>query len=130
MPRAKEHRRINIIGGVVIGGLRNVKRQTERMKLDPSRSFDWGELLVSVALSGAATLATYRVPDMIEPADSWDHRGSFHSVTVLALSAGAALAVQETNLPPLIRDAISDAFTGNALHLAADARTKMGLQLI
>lgn len=130
MPRAKEHRRINIIGGIVIGGLRNIKRQTERMELDPSLSFDLGELLVSVALSGAATTATFRVPDIIEPANNWDHRGSFHSYTVLALSVGGALAVQEANLHPLIRDAISDALMGNALHLAADARTKMGLQLI
>ena len=48
--RAKEHRRINIIGGVVIGGLRNIKRQAERM--------DHGTIVCLLADGGWKYLST------------------------------------------------------------------------
>lgn len=126
--RAKEHLRINIVGGAVIGGLRNVYRQSKRRKQDPSSSFKWGEFLVAVLLAAIATATTYRLPDKIEPATNWKHRGPFHSWAVLAASViGAVAAYLFTFLPLWVRDAVADAFLGNALHLAADATTPMGL---
>ena len=126
--RAKEHRRINIVGGAVIGGIRNFYRQSKRRKQDPSSSFKWGEFLFVVLLSVAATVATYKLPDLIEPATNWNHRGPFHSWAVLVASLiGAIVVYFATFLPLWVRDAASDALVGNALHLAADATTPMGL---
>jgi membrane-bound metal-dependent hydrolase YbcI (DUF457 family) len=67
------------------------------------------------------------IPDKLEPATHWTHRGKFHSKKTLSLAekifAGTALIALFT---PIFYY-ISCFFLGYVFHLLADSTTKVGL---
>jgi hypothetical protein len=80
MPRFREH----LAGGAVAAGVVNVLVQLEAASANPDYVFDWGELLLCcVAGAGAACL-----PDLLEPANSPNHRKNCHSFATAAWLLG------------------------------------------
>jgi membrane-bound metal-dependent hydrolase YbcI (DUF457 family) len=73
------------------------------------------------------------MPDVLEPATDWTHRGLGHSRRVLKFSAEIFAATGLTGLfsyliPALLPSyVISSFFLGYAMHLLADATTPAGL---
>ncbi len=67
------------------------------------------------------------IPDRLEPANHWTHRGTFHSKKVLGITGKifAATAVIGLFIPIIFY--ISCFFLGYVSHLLADSTTKVGL---
>lgn len=69
--------------GAATGAAINIFLQGDRMAMDRTLKFDWGEFLLCTAIGAGAGL----LPDILEPADTPNHRAFFHSIAMAALVA-------------------------------------------
>jgi membrane-bound metal-dependent hydrolase YbcI (DUF457 family) len=122
MPNSKVHMVIGAVTGMAV----NVMLQTGRIALSPSTKFDWGEILVCTAAASAAAL----LPDVLEPADSPNHRAIFHSVAIGILVAYVMTGKHTRSWPPITTLLASAAGIGYLSHLAADAFTPKSITII
>jgi membrane-bound metal-dependent hydrolase YbcI (DUF457 family) len=114
-----------ILGGAT-GATVNFAFQIVRMTNNQDTQFDWGELLLCAAVGGVAGL----IPDILELADTPNHRGFFHSITAAALVA-YLITGEHTGKWSDAALAILTAAGGAYLsHLAADATTPKSIDLI
>lgn len=67
------------------------------------------------------------IPDKIEPATHWTHRGTFHSKKTLKISGQVFVVAAALGLFTPIFYYVSCFFLGYAFHLLADSTTKVGL---
>lgn len=104
----------------------NVTLQLSRVAADPHAKFDWGELLVCSAVGGVAGL----LPDLIEPADSPNHRGFFHSLTAAALLAYAITGKHTKELSAEALLLLGVVGCSYISHIAADATTPKSIRFI
>lgn len=122
MPNALTH---IVIGGVA-GATVNVIMQTGRMVAHPSTKFDWGEFGVCVAAAASAAL----LPDLLEPADSPNHRGFFHSVAMAGIVAFLMSGKHTEKWPWPVKLLVCLAGVGYLSHLAADSLTPKSIRWI
>jgi membrane-bound metal-dependent hydrolase YbcI (DUF457 family) len=122
MPCTKEH----LIAGLAVGGIVNGVIQWLECLDDPARQFDWGELVVCCAAGGAAAL----LPDILEPADSPDHRKFFHSVTAAGLMVYGMSGRHTDDYSESTRKILTVLGMGYLSHLALDCTTPRGIDLI
>jgi membrane-bound metal-dependent hydrolase YbcI (DUF457 family) len=122
MPNAKQH----LIAGLAVGAVVNAAIQwLDRMEY-PSKPFDWGELLLCSLAAGAAGL----LPDILEPADSPDHRKFFHSLTVAGLVAQAISGKHTDDYSEPGCRLLSALGMGYISHIALDCTTPAAIDLI
>ena len=76
---------------------------------------------VFLAVSGSV------IPDQVEPATHWTHRGAFHSKKALRVSGQVFGVTAVLGLFSPVFYYISCFFLGYAFHLLADSTTKVGL---
>jgi len=71
------------------------------------------------------------VPDVLEPADSPNHRKFFHSVSFQFLSSKILLGIlQDSNVKPEIKNIITPLIIGYSSHLLLDLSTPKGLPIL
>jgi hypothetical protein len=122
MPCAKEH----LIAGLAVGAAVNGLIQWLESLDDQNKRFDWGEFLLCTAAGGAAAL----LPDILEPADSPNHRKFFHSVTAAGLVV-YSISGRHTNGYSASAGKILMVFgMGYLSHLVADAGTPKSINLV
>lgn len=122
MPCAKEH----LVAGLVVGAVVNgVIQWLERLD-DPGKQFEWGEFLACTAAGGAAAL----LPDILEPADSPNHRKVFHSVTAAALVVYAMSGRHTKGCSKPVLKLLTVLGMGYLSHLALDCTTPRAIDLI
>ena len=123
MPSFKVH----LIAGATVGVALNVMKQSAQKTVEPSRRFDWGEMLIWGGVG--ATIAS--VPDWLEPATSPRHRGFFHSLAFAGLIGLVVRSVWRSNR---VRREHREFFGLSGLaylsHLALDFITPFGLPWI
>ena len=74
---------------------------------------------------------TALLPDIIEPPTNPNHRGLFHSVTLLALLIGGNFGIlRDDQLPRDVKEVIALLSSSYGSHLLSDASTPRGLPLI
>lgn len=122
MPCAKEH----LIVGLAVGAVVNGVIQWLEYLHDPAKRFDWGELIICSAASGAAAL----LPDILEPANSPNHRKFFHSIAAAGLVAYATSGRHTNNYSKLARKIFVVLGLGYLSHLALDCTTPRAIDLI
>jgi membrane-bound metal-dependent hydrolase YbcI (DUF457 family) len=115
MPGWKTH----MILGAATGATINIAMQTCRMAVDPKPEFSWGELILCTVTAGGAAM----LPDLLEPANSPNHRAFFHSVACAALVAYAITGKHTGKWPAIVTLIVGAAGVGYLSHLAADATT-------
>jgi membrane-bound metal-dependent hydrolase YbcI (DUF457 family) len=122
MPNAKQH----LIAGLAVGAIVNATIQWLDRVDDPSKPFDWGELLVCSFAAGAAAL----LPDILEPADSPNHRKFFHSLTAAGLVAHAVSGRHTANYSAPTFRILAALGTGYLSHIALDCTTPAAIDLV
>lgn len=122
MPCAKEH----LIAGLAVGAAVNGLIQWLECLDDQNKRFDWGEFLVCTAAGGAAAL----LPDILEPADSPNHRKFFHSVTAAWLVVYSISGRHTNGYPASARKILMVLGMGYLSHLVADAGTPKSINLV
>ncbi len=122
MPCAKEH----LIAGLVVGAVVNGIIQWLECLDDKNKRFDWGEFLVCTAAGGAAAL----LPDILEPADSPNHRKFFHSITAAGLVVYSISGRHTNSYSALARKILIVLGMGYLSHLVADAGTPKSINLV
>ena len=115
-----------MIIGAATGAVVNVAMQAGRKALNPRTPFDWGEFLIC---TGAASLAAL-APDILEPADSPNHRAFFHSIAMAAIVAYAMTGKHTRKWPAIVTVIAGAAGVGYLSHLAADAGTPKSINLV
>jgi len=115
MPRAATH----FAAGAVTAGVINVAIQWQEKLSDASYRFDWGEFLVCCGVGGAVGL----LPDVLEPANTPNHRAFFHSLVAGALVAWAISGKHTNECAPWVKKLLVSAGFAYLSHLALDART-------
>ena len=122
MPRFREH----LAGGAVAAGVVNVLVQLETASANPGYAFDWGELLLCcIAGAGAACL-----PDLLEPANSPNHRETCHSLAAAGLVAWGISGKHMGEMSPELRKLLVAGGLGYLSHLALDGMTPSSIPLI
>lgn len=91
--------------------------------LQSLRSFETSILVIG----GIASVLGSVVPDLIEPAEDFRHRGFAHSRRVLSMFAMIFLATSLISIFLPILLIISAGLIGYILHLLADSTTKTGI---
>ena len=122
MPNAKEH----LIAGLAVGAVVNGAIQWLERIEDPTKPFDWGELLACSLAAGAAAL----LPDILEPADSPSHRQFFHSLTAAVLVAHAMSGKHTDDYSESACRILAALGTGYLSHIALDCTTPAAINLI
>lgn len=122
MPRAAQH----AVGGAIAAGVVNVMIQLESGLDDPGRRFDWGELLLCCAAGAGAGL----LPDLLEPADSPNHRLFFHSLAAAGIVAWAISGKHTGQWTPEMRKLLLAAGFGYLSHLYLDGLTPKSINII
>ncbi len=119
--RDAEHRRNSFIMGAIVGAFRCMQ---EGRGNDPAMVFG------SMLASGAGAALTEGLPDVIDPPTGPSHRDVAHgALPVGALTVAAFNAAQNTP-DPIMRRFAEGMAIGPATHLAADATTPKGINLI
>lgn len=93
---------------------------------DPTKQFDWGEFLVCTAAGGAAAL----LPDILEPADSPNHRKFFHSITAAGLVVYSMSGRHTEDCAKPALKLLTILGMGYLSHLALDCTTPRAIDLI
>ena len=122
MPCAKEH----LVAGLAVGAIVNGLIQWLECLDDSAKRFDWGELIVCSAAGGAAAL----LPDILEPADSPNHRKFFHSVTAAGLVVYGMSGRHTDDCSESARKILTVLGMGYLSHLALDCTTPRAIDLI
>jgi membrane-bound metal-dependent hydrolase YbcI (DUF457 family) len=122
MPCAKEH----LIAGLAVGAVVNGVIQWLECLDDKTKRFDWGEFLVCTAAGGAAAL----LPDILEPADSPNHRKFFHSITAAGLVVYSISGRHTSGYSASVRKILMVLGMGYLSHLALDCTTPQAIDLI
>lgn len=122
MPNAKTH----LLIGAAVGAIVNGVTQIDHMRHDPFSKFDWGEFLLCTAASATASL----IPDLLEPADSPNHRRFFHSLAMTALVAYAITGKHTRAWPAAKLLFLGIMALGYLSHLAADACTPRSIRFV
>jgi membrane-bound metal-dependent hydrolase YbcI (DUF457 family) len=122
MPCAKEH----LIAGLAVGAAVNGLIQWLECLDDQNKRFDWGEFLVCTAAGGAAAL----LPDILEPADSPNHRKFFHSITAAGLVVYSISGRHTNGYSASARKILMVLGMGYLSHLVADAGTPKSIKLV
>jgi membrane-bound metal-dependent hydrolase YbcI (DUF457 family) len=121
MPNAKIH----FVVGAVTGATVNAVIQLSQTESNVLKPFDWGELLLSAGVAGAAAL----LPDIIEPATTPNHRKFFHSVLMAAIVGYMMTGNHTKRLPRaalLLLTVIGAVYLS---HLVADATTPKSISI-
>ena len=122
MPCAKEH----LVAGLVVGATVNGIIQWLECLDDPTKRFDWGEFFLCTAAGGAAAL----LPDILEPADSPNHRKFFHSLTAAGLVVYAISGRHTNGCSKPVLKILTILGMGYLSHLALDSTTPRAIDLI
>ncbi len=69
------------------------------------------------------------LPDLLEPADSWNHRSHFHSAFAGGTAMAALFKLDDPRIPRMIQVGMKSFCLGYLSHLAMDATTKAGVPL-
>jgi membrane-bound metal-dependent hydrolase YbcI (DUF457 family) len=122
MPNRNTHL---IIAGVA-GATVNVLIQLDRMAMDRTREFHWGEFLFCASIGAVAGL----LPDILDPATTPNHRAFFHSISAAALVAYTITGkhTKKWSATTLLFFIILG--VGYLSHLGADACTPKSIRLI
>jgi membrane-bound metal-dependent hydrolase YbcI (DUF457 family) len=122
MPCAKDH----LIAGLAVGAVVNGVIQWLECLDDQNNRFDWGEFLVCTAAGGAAAL----LPDILEPANSPNHRKFFHSITAVGLVVYSISGRHTDGYSESVRKILVVLGMGSLSHLALDCTTPRAIELI
>jgi inner membrane protein len=122
MPRFSTHFAI----GLGVGAAVNTLCQWNKQRDEPGTRFDFGELCLCSLAAGAGAI----VPDLLEPADSPNHRQFFHSVAAAALVAYLISGGHTHRLSPIAKLLLAVFGFGYISHLLADALTPKSLPFI
>ena len=122
MPGAKEH----LAAGLAVGAIVNGVIQLLEYLDDPAKQFDWGELITCSVAGGAAAL----LPDILEPADSPNHRKFFHSVTAAGMVVYGMSGRHTDDYSESARKILTVLGMGYLSHLALDCTTPRAIDLI
>jgi len=122
MPCAKEH----FVAGLAVGAVMNGVIQWLEQLDDPSKKFDWGEFFLCTAAGGAAAL----LPDILEPANSPNHRKFFHSITAAGLVVYAMSGRHTEGCSKPVLKLLTILGMGYLSHLALDCTTPRAIDFI
>ena len=122
MPCAKEH----LVAGLAVGAVVNGVIQCLERLDDPTKKFEWGEFFLCAAAGGAAAL----LPDILEPADSPNHRKFFHSITAAGLVVYAISGRHTDGCSKPVLKVLTIVGMGYLSHLALDCTTPRAIDLI
>ena len=95
MPGANTH---FVAGAAVAAAVNGLAQWAENLD-SPDRQFDWGEFLLCCLAGGSVAL----LPDLLEPADSPDHRQFFHSLAASAIVAQLMSGRHTNSYPPELK---------------------------
>lgn len=122
MPDAKTH----LIIGAATGAVVNAVMQADRMAADGSFKIDWAELLLCAALGAGAGL----LPDILEPAETPNHRAFLHSVGMAVLVAYMITGEHTKRWSATTLMLVTITGIGYLSHLGADACTPKSIRLL
>ena len=121
MPNFKQH----VVTGLAVGATLNALTQWTDRRDDPGKRFDWGEFFLCSSAAGlGATL-----PDFLEPADSPNHRGFFHSIALVVLIVCLLSNGWTGRFSTLLRRALFMFGAGYISHILLDATTPRSVAL-
>lgn len=131
MPNFKKHAAV----GAAVGGGANLLWQICKILDDPNPPKDFWEFLERInflqvgafALGGAAIAS---LPDVLEPANSPNHRALFHSVACVAAVTYGAFGKHTEKLSPNDRHALQVGALSYLSHLFLDYQTPKCLPLV
>ncbi len=123
MPRQREHARDGALVGGYAGLIEAIARQH-----GGTRPLSMSELAGRVVVGAGLGAVAASLPDLLEPADSPNHRGLFHSAILGAGLISALVATSsknggKTSLLALTAPAVA----GYVAHLAKDSQTPQGI---
>lgn len=119
MPDRRQHRR----DGAVMGGLVGFFSALNKTQT-PALADVLTQVLVGIGIGAAGA----RLPDVLEPANTPDHRGCFHSAEIaMALTPIALRTYRDSQWKQAMLVFGAPAVAGYLVHLLADARTPAGL---
>lgn len=130
MPNLNEHLKIGATTGAIAGGILNGIKQFNQMQSDPTKAFDFKELIGSVIAGAVASTLTCILPDILEPASHPNHRKFFHSITAYGIVNYFSYRVSNSEFSDDEQNILQCALSGYASHLIADSRTPKGLKII
>jgi membrane-bound metal-dependent hydrolase YbcI (DUF457 family) len=119
------HFRQHAITGGCCGAAVYLVHFLQNDKAGQPRPFDVGQLLGCVGAGVAAGV----LPDLLEPANTPNHRAFFHSILFAVLAAYLILGYDYTQMPWSWRLLIFAVTTAYGSHLYLDSITPMGLPL-
>ena len=122
MPNATTH----FIIGAAAGATVNAVMQFGRMAYEPLLKFNWGEFLICTGAAGTAAL----LPDILEPADSPNHRAFFHSLAMAVIVSYFITGKHTGKWPIAISLLVGMAGIGYLSHIIADATTPKSIAFI
>jgi len=120
------NRKLHLVIGGGLGAVLYWVVHLNKKSDDHRAKFDWGEGLGHVAICAIGAM----VPDIIEPADSPNHRGFFHSVAAGALAIYATKRVLGYNTRRETQRLIFLLASGYLSYLAADSTTPKSIELV
>jgi membrane-bound metal-dependent hydrolase YbcI (DUF457 family) len=112
--------------GATVGIALNLIKQGIQMHLEPSRSFDWGELAIYGCAGGVAGV----LPDILEPATDPNHRRFFHSVVFGGVALYSTHASHSEKWDPASRTFARTLCWCYLSHLGGDSTTPRGIPLV
>ncbi len=136
MSSRAEHHRAGIVAGALVGLVATIVKGLDREPMD---------LVIGALGGGLGGVFGARIPDLLEPPTSPDHRGVVHGVAfnaaVLAKLAPSAAAASrdlvagaedpfDRKLRLLVGSALVGTTAGHLSHIALDATTPRGLPLL
>lgn len=131
MPRAKTHVKTGFFVGFLFGGLVSLLKQLSDKHYEADKKMNWIGVVVWGCIGGVISAIFSLLPDMLEPAYTPNHRGFFHSYTVLGLLALALFKIDQSIDLNLARKSLTFcAIIGYGSHLILDSKTPAGLDLI
>ena len=122
MPNAKQH----FTGGLVVAGAVNGLSQWIEICDAPDKKFDWGEFILCSLAGGAAAL----VPDLLEPANTPNHRQFCHSLAAAVIVSQIISGKHTDACSPETKKLLHVLGAGYLSHLLLDCGTPKGINVI
>lgn len=130
MPNLNEHLKIGATTGAIAGGILNGIKQFNQMQSDPTKAFDFKELIGSAIAGSMISTLTCMLPDILEPATNPNHRQFFHSITAYGTVIYLSHRVGKSQFSIEEQNFLQCVLSGYASHLLADSQTPKGLNII
>ena len=131
MPNRRQHTRVGMAVGIPTALIVNAVTQYER--IERGEQDGWNHLESLLWGVGGAAFGYFggRLPDILDPPTSPNHRAFFHSLTAAGITICALRGLcKREDVPKEIKTAALAICAAYGSHLVMDAGTPMGLPLI